>query len=65
VASQRALKIVGSDPKGEGVVATLELACGCIHTFDIESDRLLETVNGDTIAVGKYPCPKGHPLARR
>ena len=65
MASQRALRIVRQVREGKVIAATLELACGCIHTFDINADRIVETVTGETLAVGKYPCPKGHALARR
>lgn len=65
MASQRALRIVHRESNGESVTATLELACGCIHTFDVNAARIVETVSGETLAAGKYPCPKGHALARR
>ena len=69
MASQRAVRIenstarLGTDPPE--VLAVIELACGCVVERVLASDRILETVDGLQIAVGKYPCPVGHPLAKR
>lgn len=69
MASQRAVRIerssviVGESPPK--VRAVIELACGCVVERVLASDRILETMDGLRIAVGKYPCPVGHPLAKR
>ncbi len=52
-------------PSEKGVRARLKLACGCEQSFELAADRIVETVDGQRIAVGKYPCAKGHALARR
>ena len=39
------------------------LACGCEVSLEVPEDRVLE-VEGGKILVGKYPCPKQHPVTR-
>ena len=64
MASQRAIAILARAPAGEGTTrVTLKLGCGCEVERRIASDRLLK-VDGGWLAVGKYPCPEGHPVAR-
>jgi len=43
------------------VRATIRLRCGCEITRDIAADRILDRPDGTRFAVGKYPCPAGHP----
>jgi hypothetical protein len=65
MASQRAVAILASTPEPEGRVrARLRLACGCEVDYAGPADRLVETEDGGRRAVGKYPCPEGHPLVR-
>jgi hypothetical protein len=40
--------------------ARLELACGCVVEGELAADRLVDAEDGHRIAVGKYPCPRGH-----
>ena len=65
MASQRALRLIEKQPHDEGqVLATFELACGCVVTRAIAADRIQPTSAGETLLVGKFPCPERHPLAR-
>ncbi|MFV8752757.1 hypothetical protein ACNOYE_19585 [Nannocystaceae bacterium ST9] len=61
--SQSAVAIVELRPaeQAERVIATLALACGCVVTHEIARDRILDDVEPPR-AVGKYPCPLGHPV---
>ncbi|MDX2013062.1 MAG: hypothetical protein SFW67_22905 [Myxococcaceae bacterium] len=45
------------------VEATLELHCGCTIARRLDENRLLTAEDGARLAVGKYPCPRGHPVA--
>lgn len=47
--------------QADRVIATLELACGCVVTREIVRDRIVDDVDPPR-AVGKYPCPQGHPV---
>lgn len=47
-------------PDGRAEV-TLELACGCVIARRLDGNRLLTAEDGVRLAVGKYPCPQGHP----
>lgn len=63
MASQAATKILADAPADEGRRAVrLQLTCGCVYEGVIAEDRLLHTVDGQQIAVGKYPCPQRHPV---
>jgi hypothetical protein len=44
------------------VQATLELQCGCTIVRRLDENRLLTAEDGARLAVGKYPCPLGHPV---
>lgn len=44
------------------VLATLELMCGCRVTRTLPEDRIVERPGGERFAVGKVPCPQGHPV---
>lgn len=48
-------------PDGRAEV-TLELACGCSIVRRLDHNRLLTAEDGVRLAVGKYPCPMGHPV---
>ena len=54
---------IDGDARHKG--ATLTLACGCTTTLVIAADRIAESTGGERFAVGKYPCPKGHPVVAR
>ena len=38
------------------------LACGCDVRVTVPDDRVVVTVGGGRILVGKYPCPSEHPV---
>ena len=57
IVSERAL----ADGRAE---VSLELACGCVLVRRLDERRLVTTVEGVRLAVGKYPCPVAHPVAR-
>lgn len=63
MASQAAVAIRELQPAESSgrVIATLELACGCVVTREIARDRILDDIEPPR-AVGKYPCPEGHPV---
>lgn len=44
--------------------ATLELLCGCVIDAALDEHHLLTAEDGVRLAVGKYPCPLGHPARR-
>jgi hypothetical protein len=48
-------------PDGRAEV-TLELGCGCTVTRRLDGNRLSTAEDGVRLAVGKYPCPVGHPV---
>ena len=56
--SERAL------PDGRLEVVLL-LACGCSVRRTVEPDRIAVDTLGKRFAVGKYPCPQGHPVSAR
>ncbi|MCA9573988.1 MAG: hypothetical protein H6726_00660 [Sandaracinaceae bacterium] len=62
MATQRALRLLACAPLPpasdgtERVRATIELGCGCVVTRDMAADRIQQTVSGDTLVVGKFPC---------
>lgn len=65
MASQAAVALLRETPipgAPARIEAVLELACGCTVTRVVAADRIAETVDGERIPVGKYPCPKGHPV---
>ncbi|MDP1922992.1 MAG: hypothetical protein Q8L14_42505 [Myxococcales bacterium] len=54
-----------STPRSDGRVdAEVELVCGCVITRALDENRLIVTDDGAQLVVGKYPCPKGHPVVR-
>lgn len=64
MAIQAALELLKADPI-EGDPArlrvTMRLLCGCVITEDVAREWVRETALGETIVVGKYACPEGHP----
>ncbi len=38
------------------------LNCGCEVQLSVPADRIVETVTGAKILVGKYPCPLRHGI---
>ncbi len=42
----------------------LELNCGCVVRAHVDENRLLTAEDGVRLAIGKYPCPQGHPPTR-
>lgn len=64
MASQAVRRLIDATPhpEGQGVVATLELQCGCTVVRTLPDDRLVERPSGERFAVGKIPCPTGHPV---
>lgn len=59
----RRLLGLAPDPSDSGrVVATLELVCGCRVERSLPEDRIVERPGGERFAVGKVPCPLGHPV---
>lgn len=42
-----------------------ELECGCVLRKTVARDRLVLTVDGKHLLVGKFPCPVQHPVGRR
>ena len=61
MASQRALRLLECTPlPGPGatgeVEATLELGCGCVVTRRLAADRIVRSVDGVTLVVGKFSC---------
>jgi hypothetical protein len=69
VASQAVHRLIDVSPLAGDptrVVATLELQCGCTITRTLPEDRIVERgPSGERFAVGKYPCPQGHPVRAR
>ena len=62
---QAVRRIVLERPLADGrAEVALELACGCALVRRLDERRLVTTVEGARLAVGKYPCPVGHPVAR-
>lgn len=47
--------------EGGRVHVRLRLRCGCVYEGEIAADRLVEAMDGQIIAVGKYRCPRDHP----
>lgn len=63
--SQSAVRIVSEGPPSEGKTPVrLQLACGCEIDTRLDENRLITAVDGTRLAIGKYPCPKDHPVTR-
>jgi len=65
MSAHAARRLVKSTPRADGRVdAKVELVCGCVITRVLDENRLIVTDEGVQLVVGKYPCPKGHPVVR-
>lgn len=65
MSSHFATVLLGEEPERAGQIkARLLLACGCVIEMAVASDRILSTVDGSRRAVGKYPCPREHPVCK-
>lgn len=62
-AVQQLIALEPADDPGS-VIATVLLQCGCTVTVPIGEDRIVERPGGERFAVGKVPCPAGHPVRR-
>jgi hypothetical protein len=65
MASQAVRRLIDAAPAPDqpaAVVATLELQCGCQVVRVLPDDRIVERPGGERFAVGKIPCPMGHPV---
>jgi hypothetical protein len=65
MASQAVRRLIDVFPASgdpTAVVATLELQCGCRVVRTLSGDRIVERPSGERFAVGKVPCPQGHPV---
>ena len=45
---------------GDQCQVRARLRCGCEVTLTVPGDRVVETITGRQILVGKYPCPADH-----
>jgi len=65
MASQAVRRLIDATPAPDdpgAVVADLELQCGCRVVRVLAEDRIVERPGGERFAVGKIPCPAGHPV---
>lgn len=62
--SHSATLVEGTPSRSASWEVLARLACGCEVRLTVPADRLVQTVQGTQILVGKYPCPKGHPVVR-
>ncbi|MBX7099124.1 MAG: hypothetical protein K1X89_15545 [Myxococcaceae bacterium] len=63
--SHGARRIVQVTSRSDGQIdLRVELLCGCTVDLVTAADRVLYTEDGLTLAVGKFPCPSGHPVVR-
>ena len=60
-ASEQLLQVTPIEGAADRVRAQIRLRCGCVVDMEIASDRILQRPDGTDFAVGKYPCPEGHP----
>ena len=60
--AQAARELREVSPAGPGRLRVrLLLVCGCEIKRELAEDRVLARADGSRFAVGKYPCPLGHP----
>ena len=52
--------LIEAAPLPEGWQARARLRCGCEVVLTVPADRIVETLEGLKILVGKYPCPVDH-----
>jgi hypothetical protein len=65
MASQAVQQLLEELPAEDGrLKVRLRLICGCEIERNVEADRVISTVDGVRLAVGKYSCPLGHPVVR-
>jgi hypothetical protein len=63
--SQSAVRIVSEGAPSEGKTPVrLLLACGCEIDTRLDENRLITALDGARLAIGKYPCPKDHPVTQ-
>ncbi len=63
--SHSARRLVSEKPAAPGrIEAEIELVCGCVIRREVAADRIATFEDGGRFPVGKYPCPKGHPVAK-
>lgn len=66
MASQAVAKLLDESPAANGELKVrLELVCGCVIDKTVAADRVIDTVDGLRLAVGKYSCPLDHPVVRK
>jgi len=66
MASQSVAQLLEESPLPDGRLhLRLRLACGCELERDVSADRVIDTVDGLRLAVGKYGCPVGHPVQKK
>lgn len=61
MASQSAT-LLEAKATADGWEVRARLRCGCEVTVAVPKDRVVETMTGRQILVGKYPCPLDHPV---
>ncbi len=65
VASQAAVDILEERPRADGSSdVRLRLVCGCEVRVALDGNRLITAEDGVRLVIGKYPCPKGHPVVK-
>ncbi len=65
MASQSATALLGEEAlEGGRLRIRVRLVCGCELSVEVAADRVLDTVDGLRLPVGKFPCPNGHPVRR-
>jgi hypothetical protein len=63
--AQAVRHILAETPAADGLTdVELELNCGCVVRAHVDENRLLTAEDGVRLAIGKYPCPKGHAPMR-
>jgi hypothetical protein len=66
MASQAVDELLEELPAADGrLQVRLRLICGCEIEKTVAGDRVITTVDGLRLAVGKYSCPLDHPVVRR
>ncbi|MFT3843403.1 MAG: hypothetical protein QM723_40850 [Myxococcaceae bacterium] len=66
MASQAVSKLLEESPAADGQLKVrLELVCGCVIEKTVAADRVIDTVDGLRLPVGKYSCPLDHPVQKK
>ena len=55
--------LIEAKPSHGGWEIRAQLRCGCEVALMVPADRVVESVDGKQILVGKYPCPNQHPVS--